>query len=264
MTHPLIGVHQANEPYWGTPPRLHSGDLVHWRGEDGQLTPLTGQAVVRTPPAVPVALRTSVPSVTRPHPAGLVPFEPRPWDDGAGGLVDVLGARLASTEQWAIGNAGAGPLRLAVQPLTWLHEWGETESWLANTVLGALATDANLAEADGAYLALVRTGTNGIALRLSNGVDTPVESVVTGVVTGDRVSVRGVLADDGDGGLFVRTYLVRNGGAESAGAASAAIEAPAVWGDADNARLFLAARQWLRTCRLRAGTIPRATFTSTL
>lgn len=264
MTHPLLGVHQANEPYWGTPPRLHSGDLMHWRGEDGQLAPLTGQSVVRTPPASPVALRTSVTGVTRPHPSGLVGFEPRPWDDYAGGLVEELGARLASTEQWAIGNAGAGPLRLAVQPLTWLHEWIETEAWATNTVLGALATALDLTAAEGAYLALVRTSTDGIALRFSNGVDTPVESIVTGIVTNDRVSLRGVLAADVTGALFVRAYLVRNGGAESAGAASAAIDAPTVWGETDDARLLLAARQWLRTCRLRAGTIPRATFTMSL
>ena len=270
MTIPAIGVHQADAPFWGTPPRVQSTALVHWRHVDGQLVPLTGQAVERTPPTTPVALRTSIPSVTRVHAPGLVGWEPRPWDDGAGGTTEETGAHLADDEAWAIASAGGGPLRLAVQPMTVLAEWTEVAAWAADTVVWALATRddvADLAAATGAFLALTRTSTNALTLTLDNGVAAPVSATVAGVGADARVSARALLVPDAVSPTTlarVQLELVRNGGAAVLSALSAAVAWPAAWGDADDAVWHVVAPQWLRTLHVRAGTCSRAECTATL
>lgn len=222
MTHrPLLGSHQLETRTDGGPPLLRVRALVLWRANDGSLLPrneaLSTDYVGRSTSATIFDTDGTSGPLAASEPA----FTSVDWDlDGAREADALL---LSTEEALRIYDRTTGRLRWDMGPKTLRYDWIETgAAEITDAPLWSFTTD----DTAGAYLALLGTGTGGVAFEHHNATSSVVSTVP--VSAGDCCSLRAVLHPDGS----VEAALTRNGAArELLGERSDALALADEWGD---------------------------------
>lgn len=220
MRYPVLGSRQPDARFDGLPRRLRTRSLWCWRAWDGLLTSLNEgmgvQYLGRSTTATIYDSRGTSGALVAAEPA----FSSIDWDGDGVREEDAL--LLSDEEALRYRDPVSGQLVWSMDAKTLRLDFLE----LGNAeVDGAPYWSFSTSDVAGAYLALLGDGAGNVLFEHYNGTSSVTSSAP--VLTGDRVSARAEFRDDGS----VQLGLVRNGGTEVLGAASAALEPATVWGD---------------------------------
>lgn len=217
---PILGSEQLDARFDGAPPRLRTRSLWCWRARDGLLAPLNERMSVayrgRSSAATIHASNGTSGTLAASAPA----FTSVDWDGDGVREEDAL--QLSDEEALRYYDATTERLVWTMAAKVLRLDWIELgTAGVSDAPYWSFTTD----EIDGAYLAILGSGTGDVQLHHYNGTSTVVSELP--VTTGNKCSLRAQYFADG----AVQIGLVRNGGAEVLSTKSAALTPAAVWGD---------------------------------